>query len=290
MEKTHTHANTGDITDEMRSLGNSLADKGFLEFDTTSGSIEWANSYFLEQTKYEPEHLYSISLFDAISKEFHESLRNRLVDASEDKEFKPGIWPITVPTGEISWWYISGIRSQYSQQWVQGDLLQVTEPCGATYVFMQVQMNLIDEYGRLSARVDDLDRWVHERVAELTIKNRATDHSIANINKALDSISETKGSIETFKQDMTQQFLAMDRKLDDHTAEIIKLINASVIHSKRMSAFEKHVKMTTDLAIKSITMQTEKVGKGLSKKVAIPVSIISLLVTLLQYFIQNWPF
>jgi hypothetical protein len=48
--------------------------------------------------------------------------------------------------------------------------------------------------------------------------------------------------------------------------------------------------MTTDLAIKSITMQADKAGKGLSKKVTIPVSITAALVTVIQYLIQNWPF
>ena len=73
-------------------------------------------------------------------------------------------------------------------------------------------------------------------------------------------------------------------------AKILKLISTDVVHSKRINAFENHVKMTTDLAIKSITMQADKADKGLSKKVTIPVSITAAVVTVIQYLIQNWPF
>jgi hypothetical protein len=82
-------------------------------------------------------------------------------------------------------------------------------------------------------------------------------------------------------------------------SEILKLIGTDIVHDKRIEAFEKHMKMTTDLAIKSIEIQAknssgaiakqaEETSKGLSKKVVIPMSIIAGVVTIVQILVERY--
>jgi len=56
-----------------------------------------------------------------------------------------------------------------------------------------------------------------------------------------------------------------------------------------MEAFEAHMKATTSKAVTAIQVQAEKSGKGLARKVSIPVGTIAAIATIVQWLIQNWP-
>lgn len=279
--------NVTNTTEEMRSLGKSLSDKGMVEYSIPSGEIIWCNNYALEKVGYKQQKTWSVSIFDVIPEEFHIKLKEHVANIVANRSYA-SIWPVKTTSGEVSWWYVFQTRTHHSTRWAQVDYIQTTETGGIAYSFMRMQMDIMNKYGGLNTKVDELDKWVSEKIDELTKKDDELSQSISKITELTSSLIDTKDSIDSFKKELKEQFRELDKKSDEHTTEILKLIGSSVVHSKRLNAFEKHVKMTTDLAIKSITIQTEKAGKGLSKKVAIPVSIVSILTAIIQYLIQSW--
>lgn len=276
------------LIDEMRSIGESMHDKGMIEFDLSNGEITWCNQYASEKMGYDGIQSTSASIFSIIPSEFHGQLKKHISNIVMHRGLGFSIWPTTTTSEEIVWWYIYQTRTQYPIRWSYLEFIQITDIHGIAYAFMRMQMDTVNKYGDLSIKISELDQWVHERMEELSEKDSELEQSISEIKELIESFVETRDSIESFKDEIRGQYDALDKKTDDHTAEILKLIGSSVVQTKRMNAFEKHVKMTTDLAIRSLTLQTEKVGKGLPKKVAIPVSIVSILAAIIQYLIQNW--
>ena len=276
------------LIDEMRSIGESMHDKGMIEFDLSNGEVTWCNQYAAEKMGYDGAQSESVSIFSIIPSEFHSQLKKHVSNIVMHRGLGFSIWPTTSISKEIVWWYIYQTRTQYPIRWSYLEFIQITDMHGIAYAFMRMQMDTINKYGDLSIKFSELDQWVHERLEELSEKDNELEKSVSEIKELTESFIETKDSIKLFKDEVKKQYDALDKKTDDHTAEILKLIGSSVVQTKRMNAFEKHVKMTTDLAIRSLTLQTEKVGKGLPKKIAIPVSMVSILAAVIQYLIQNW--
>jgi hypothetical protein len=274
-------------TEEMRSLGRSLLDKGMVEYSIPSGEIAWCNSYVLDKIGHESQKTWDVSIFDMIPNEFHKKLKEHISNISSNGSIT-SIWPVKTQSGKLSWWYVFQTKTYNSTRWIQVDYIQTTETDDIACSFMRMQMDIMYKCSDLNTKVDELDKWVSEKIDELTKKDNELFQSISEITELTSSLIDTKNSIDQFKGELRKQFKELDKKSDEHTTEILKLIGSSVVHSKRLNAFEKHVKMTTDLAIKSITLQTEKAGKGLSKKIAVPVSIVSIIAAIIQYLIQNW--
>jgi hypothetical protein len=74
-----------------------------------------------------------------------------------------------------------------------------------------------------------------------------------------------------------------------HTVEILRLISSDAANDARMKVFEDQVKKTTALAIRSVVSTADKAGRGLSKRVTIPVGVIAAVLTFIQWLITNWP-
>lgn len=293
------------LVDKMRELGESILDKGMIEYNVETGSINWVNQFILNKTGYTLEQIKTISIFQLVPEQFHEKIKTSVSTIVRGKEPGSSIWPGKTTSGQISWWYLLQAKTQHPLRWSQCEYVQTTEPSGTAFIFMCIQMDTTNNYGAISQKVTELDEWAKGQIRELSKKYQSIEGFIKNeIKPTLENIkdaaesakraeqvaTEAKNGIDDLKEDLKKKIDSINDKAEEHTGEILKLISSDVIHSKRISAFEQHVKMTTDLAIKSITMQADKAGKGLSKKVTIPVSVTAAVVTVIQYLIQNWPF
>lgn len=276
------------LVDEMRSLGESMSDKGMIEYDLSTGELIWCNEYALNKIEYKSKGAWDLSIFDVIPNEFHSQLKKYVANITRGKDMGLSVWPTKTTSGDIAWWYVYQTKTQYPIRWAYLEYIQVTSTHGIAYAFMRMQMDTINKYGDLNFKMNELEKWVHEKIEELSDKSEELENSISEIKELAESLVKAKDSINSFKDEIKKQYVELDKKTDDHTAEILKLISSNVINIKRMNAFESHVKVTTDLAIRSIALQTEKVGKGLSKKIAIPVSVISILAAVIQYLVQAW--
>jgi hypothetical protein len=285
----------------MRELGGSIPDKGFIEYNVVTGAINWVNKFVLDKTGYTLEQIKQLGIFQIVPEQFHEKIRESISTISGGKEPGASIWPGKTTSGQISWWYLFQAKTQHPLRWTECEYIQTTEPSGTAFIFMCIQMDTTNNYGKISQKVEELDEWTRNQVQELSRKHKSIEDFIkTEIKPTLKSAAEAAESAKKAEEVVTKAKESIDQlnkkigsindKAEEHTGEILKLISTDVIHSKRITAFEQHVKMTTDLAIKSITMQANKAGKGLSKKVTIPVSITAAVVTVIQYLIQNWPF
>jgi hypothetical protein len=61
-----------------------------------------------------------------------------------------------------------------------------------------------------------------------------------------------------------------------------------MVHEERLKTYEDHVKRTTETAVRAIELQAFKSGKGLSRKVTVPIFVVTTLAMIFQYVIQHW--
>jgi hypothetical protein len=192
---------------------------------------------------------------------------------------------------------------EYPAVWLSGDHIQTTGTSGMSFLFMQAFMRAANGQSGLYDQVSELKAWTSDQIARLDeedkrLKDGLTDleskmsDALAASREAADAAKTTHRMMETLQK----SFQEFESK---YGIEILKLIGTDSVHDKRIDAFEKHVKMTTDLAMKSIEMQAqrsaqgiemqaEESSKGLSKKVVIPVTLIATIATIIQVLVEKY--
>jgi len=277
---------------KMRARGKSRKNKGMAEVHLGSGSITWVNSYLAESVGMSVKDLCSMTVFDVTPVSLQDKTQEGVANRTAGRPSGYPVWACRTGDGKIAWWYTIQTHTEFPLHWVECELFQKTDPEGITFTFMKFQMELTGRQATTGFHIEELDNWVHEQVerqdTNLTEMSRKLDAAVKLVRSAADAALDSKNASMALQIQVNEKLMSFDNALTDHTSEILKLIGTDQIHDKRIEAFESHVKKTTDLAIKSITMQANRAGKGLSKQVTIPVSVIAALATLIQYLIQNW--
>lgn len=305
MTRTRTIPQT--LVLQMREEGRSKDAAGVFELDLTENRVVWANDYAMSRMGYTLEQLKNMTLFDLVPEMFHGRVQDSIVEASKKKagksEDETSIWPIKTPSGKIMWWAVTKSIIEYPAVWLHVDHIQTTSISGMPFTFMHAFMRAANGHSGLYEQVSELKAWTTEQIARL-------DDEDANIKKelsaleskmtdALNASKEAAGAAKTTHQMMVTLQKSFQDFEAKYGAEILKLIGTDTVHDKRIDAFEKHVKMTTDLAMKSIEMQAQKstqniatqaseTSKGLSKKVIIPVSLIATIATIIQILVEKF--
>lgn len=278
----------------MRDTGRSMKDRAMFEVDLVSGSIRWMNDFALEKMGYGRDHVGDLSVFDLAPQQFHDQVREAVAEKASGRGKDYSIWPGRTSSGKLAWWYVYQARTSgtKSVHWACAEYIQETEDQGPGFSFMRVQMETLRNQASIDERLEDLDRWVKEEIDRI-------DEEVGDIRTALASVESKAAAAERSARQAANTSLALQgevrtyfKKFEDaqaeHAAEILKLISTDSLHDQRMAAYEKHVKEITDVAIKSISSQTDKAGRGLSRRVTIPVSVIAAVATIIQWMIQNW--
>ena len=276
----------------MRDIGRSLSDKGFFEVDVVTGHVTWANEYALSKYGYSLSDITTMTVFDLVPEEFHDSVRNVIADHQSDRGFKFTIRPGKTADNRLVWWYSVRLKSRSPYTWFRSEYLNTTDKVGSEYASMTAAMQTTNSYNDLYNRVQELQIWTEEQVERLDRKDAELE---AKFTELAEDLKQTKKFAETaanagleVKQAMINFQSHVTEEMAKQTAEILRLISTDAIHDKRMEAFEKHVKQTTQTAMNAITVKANEAGSGLTKKVTIPVGTIAAVATIVQWIIQHW--
>ncbi len=291
----------------MRNLGSSLADKGFLELDLLSGSISWLNQFALEVLGYSIDQARSMTVFDLVPAEFQESVSNVVSDTIGGKNHRYGVWPFKAADGDIVWWYTVRERDEPPLYWYRGEMLGKTPRFGREFIALSLTMNTINNYNDLQSKLNDHVSWTQEQISEL----KAVDEKVW---KAIEEVKRVGRGAHAAAEKAANAALAADKSVKDlnvkidegfakATVEIMRLISTDANHEERFKAFEAGMEKAASAAVEkataaivkqtekagnAITHKAEEAGKGLSKKVSIPVGIIATVMTFIQLLIQMY--
>jgi hypothetical protein len=296
-----------DEIESLRDQGRALRDQGFMEINLISGYFTWANEFALNRYGITLEQLQKLTIFDLVPEEFHDDARNMVSDQTNGKFHKFSIWPGKSPAGQLIWWYSIRVKADSPFYWFKIEYLNTTDGHGPSYSSMRAAMETTNSYNDLYNRFTELKGWTEDNVHRLEQETAETRDMIDGIreqmrsclaaaNRAANAALENAHTINTLKQDISSE-------LSNHTTEIIKLITTDSVHGQRMEAFnghmkevekhveeefEKHIRTTTSQAMNSIRAQAEDSGKGLTKKITIPVGVITAIASIIQWMVQHW--
>ncbi len=292
----------------MREIGQSFTDKGFLEVNLTSGTIEWANEFMLEKYGMKLEQIQAMTIYDLVPSEHHEALNGSIADESKGRTQKFSIWPGKAANGTLVWWYVTKAKSAHPYHWYKAEFLNQTSKTGPEYASMFAAMNMANSYNNLESQLLEYKQWTEGEIKrlddgqdDLREGQREMQEQIkgclAAANRAANEAMAGNQAVQNLKKDMSDQFA-------NQTTAIIRLISTDALHEQRMAEFESHMKRaasdaaaaavkeisaSAEQAGKAITVQAHKAGQGLAKKVTIPVGAIAAAATIIQWIINNWP-
>ena len=291
-------------TKSMRAIGEGYTSNGFFELDLGSGKILWTNEFTLSKIGMDLSQIQSLTVYDIVPNEFHDSLSSFLADSSRGRASKFYIWPHRISGGEITWWYFTEIRSDRPIHWFKAEFLNRTKESGPEFASMCAAMNTANSYNDLFNKLVDFQELtkdsmdlLNRRYVELKDEQEELRGHVAGAisaaTKAANAAMEISFSMRTFKTDVQEQ-------LSNQTTEILKLIGTDVVHDQRLEAFERHMEQATATAVKAITTQADKVGvaitfqakkagDGLSRRITIPIGAIAAIMTIIQWLISHWP-
>jgi PAS domain S-box-containing protein len=292
---------------QMREEGRSQDDSGVFEIDLTENKISWANEYAVEHTGYTLDQIKHMTLFDLVPEEFHGKMQDVIAEVSTRGSVRNGsptsVWPVKTSGGKIIWWAVTKSVVEYPAVWLNGDHIQTTGTSGMSFLFMQAFMRAANGQSGLYEQVSELKAWTTDQIARLDEEDKRLRDGLAELESkmsdALEASKEAANAAKTTHKMMESLQKSFQEFETKYGVEILKLIGTDTIHDKRIDAFEKHVKMTTDLAVKSIEMQAqrsaqgielqaEESSKGLSKKVVIPVTLIATIATIIQVLVEKF--
>ncbi len=286
---------------ERREDGSKMRDRGAFEIDTTSGSVEWINDFALEIMGCSPEQLSSMSVFDMSPERFHDQIREDLASEHGRRRY---VFPTRKSDGRVAWWYTFKVVSSESRRWMYADFIQDTPTSGSEFAFMAMNFETVNGQAELEERMGELEEWVRGQIDRVDRDVAAVHGSLekaesAALNASAEALAAKNASLATqqelrkyaTKDDMQRHFEKFDTFEEENTratTEILRLIRTDTVHEERLKAYEDHVKKTTETAVKAIELQASKSGKGLSRKVTVPVFVVTTLAMVFQYILQHW--
>lgn len=284
---------------ELRELGRDMRDRGSFEIDLSSGSVEWVNDFALSVMGLVPDQIASMSVFDMTPERFHEMVREEVVQEPSAKGRRFYIFPTRTAAGSVAWWYVFKTEVRGTRRWAFAEHIQDTPTSGAEFAFMAMQMDTLSMHASLESRMDDLEAWVRDQVREVHEEVDGIRDGLLRVEEAASNAAREAAAAKTAvlsvqreiskfatKEEIQGHFDKFDKMAEDQSkfsTEILRLIKTDTLVEERIKAYEAHVKKTTEAAVKAIESQVTKSGKGLSRKVTIPVALITILATAIQF-------
>jgi hypothetical protein len=294
-----------DDSDTMRSLGESFLDKGFFEINLLSGSMVWINKFVLSSMGYTESQMKNLTIFDLIPRELQGSVSSTISDTMGGKSHKYNIWPLKTADGFILWWYAVLEKDVNPIFWFKGEYLSKTQTQGTEYVNMCVTMNTINSHNDLSTKFEEHVNWATSEIDNLKETDRKVWLAIEDVKrisrgahaaaeKAANAALENSKYVQDLRKEIGDGF-------SNQTTEILRLISTDVSHDVRFKSFEEKIEKAAGKAVEkateAISTQTEnagtdihleatKAGKSLTRKISIPIGIITTIFGGIQILIQ----
>lgn len=277
---------------EMRDLGRATKEKGFFEIDMVSAQVTWVNEYVCFRWNQSLEDIQRTTLFEFIPNEFHEQLRSTMSEQVAGKYFKFSIWPTKDVDNRIVWWYVVRLRSENPFFWFRAEYLNTTDSYGQEYSSMLAAMATTNSYNELYNKLLDVQAWTEEQIVRLDKKDSLFEeviedlgekikNAVAASQKAATAANDVKEGFSKFQEEITTQ-------LTNTTNEIVTLFTNDAKHEERFKIFDEHMKKTTAVACQSIVESADQANKNLGRRIIIPVGLITTIVSIIQWLLQNW--
>lgn len=289
------------VRQRMKELISSNPGKNVFEIVEKDGTISWASDFILSTTGYTLDQISSMSLVNLSP----DSLSSRVSsNISLSREMmKTSIWPIRTSSDSVSWWYVNKEAHDDYSGWYSAQLVSTTPKIGEDFWRMSILMDILNNQNDIGNRIDHHERVIENDITEL----KRSDKSITD---ALDSIrSQHKHMMSVVKSsanhslEVSQLIKKLKREVEEgfsnQMAEILKLIQTDVIHDERINAFDNHMREVAENAMKSMKNTADataeefkskavEAGKGLTRKVTIPVSLVAAFMSGVQWIITHW--
>lgn len=267
-------------TEQFKEL-NSNSDNSYFELELNSGVISWISLGLKEKINVD---IINSSVYGVVEESFRAKLSKTISEFEPEKIPKKTLWPV-ICNGKISWWVVNVcIVGDYSLI-CSTEVIFVTNYNDISFRFASLNAHnlynsslALSEISSVKFEVENFKKTFNEEI--LSTKNDILT-AIEASEKAESAAKESTKSTEELKKQMVDQFKI-------HTDEITKLMTSSTIHDSRMNIFENHVQKTTAEALARIINQADESGKGLTKRVTLPVGFIGVLAALLQWIIAHY--
>ena len=254
----------------------SESDSRVFEVSLTSGCITWVNS----KAEALCGKVVGASLHGMILQTHRDKLLEVVSDAMNGKIHRRTIWPVQYGD-TISWWETTVIELSEDLAWIECKIAIKTPMAGDIYEMAAIISAYTGICAANNCEIAELKKELLIITESFKEEDTKIKSAIRAAGKAADATMENAHALDSLTARISNKF-------DEHTVEILKLISTDAMHDARMKAFEEHVRKTTVSAVKSIVSQADKAGRGLSKRVTIPVGVIAAILTFIQWLIVNW--
>jgi len=296
----------------MRNVGESLTDQGFIEINLGDGTIPWMNEYMLSVLGYTAGQLKSLTLYDLVPNDFHETLSNILAEKLYGRDYKFGVWPFKSSDNNIIFWYT--IHEDLGKEdlknkiwWYRAIQLDKTSRMSSRYASMMVTMNLVNGQNDIRGRLDEHKEKTHRDIERLEESDKRLEANTSDIRTkfsfATSAMEKAATASMAASSDISRLRTEMQESFTNQTMQIMRLIGTDTTHDVRMATYEKHLTEVTNKAVASavqtlsektdnmgteITIRANNAGKSLTRKVTVPVGAIAFIMTVFQWLITNW--
>jgi len=268
-----------EITKSMRDSASG-SDSRVFEVSLTSGCITWANP----AAEGACGKIVGASLHGMVLQTHRDRLLEVISEAMAGKVHRRTIWPVRSGP-DVLWWESSIIETSGDLVWVACRAVITTPASGGVYDIAEAMSAAAALCASSACEILELRKEMSSTVESFKEEDSETKShikaAIRAAGKAADAAMENASALDRLNASISVGF-------EEHTVEILKLISTDAMHDARMKAFEEHVKKTTTSAVKSIVSQADKAGRGLSKRVTVPVGVIAAVLTFIQWLIVNW--
>lgn len=266
------------------------SDDRVVEIEFASGSITWANDALLSKCPDDSGPVGS-SVKKLVAGHFRERVQEVMDAAESGMVFKRTMWPVPANDG-ILWWTteVVHVYEDKKSALFRCRIMSKTKESGDSYeLAVTAADSVITAAAAVAAaeatetRFDKfIDKFKKERDKEKLEDRKNIMAAISAAERAAESALANKASMDALKDQVSVKF-------DEHMEEIMKLVSTDAVHDERLKVFDDQVKKTTALAMKSIVNTADLAGRGLSKKVTIPVGLVAAILTIVQWVMMHWP-
>lgn len=261
------------------------SDKYYFEVQINVGVISWSNDSLKALCLKEERSFVSNSIYGLVDESFRARLTSVFNEYDPKDLPRKTVWPVASVKNRTIWWIIN--IEIYDEEYLicNASPSISTDRSELGYKFASLSADntflasiALSEIANLRREISTFKKNINEDVK--TSREQIEAAALA-ARKAEQAAIKNREATDDLKKHVVAQF-------SEHTREITKLMTSDVVHDSRMAIFEEHVKKTTTEALTKIVTQADKSGKGLSRKVTVPVGISALIMAFLQWIITRY--
>jgi hypothetical protein len=261
------------------------SDKYYFEIQINVGIISWSNDSLKALCLKEDRSFVSNSIYGLVDESFRARLTSVLNEYTPKDLPRKTVWPVASGNARTTWWVIN-IESFDDEYLICNASPSIsTDKSELGYKFASLSADntflasvALSEIANLHREISAFKKGINE---DVKTSREQIESAAAAARKAEQAAIKNREATDDLKKHVIAQF-------SEHTKEITKLMTSDVVHDSRMAIFEEHVKKTTTEALTKIVTQADKSGRGLSRKVTIPVGISAMIMAFLQWIFTRY--